>query len=152
MLDGFLGFSVSEVRLHVASRHAQAIGVNGPKNGLGNASVTSPLRWQLAGVALCLPALSARSDMTLNRGRLRFLELPKGNILNRTRSRRLASTGGLGLRGRRRGALVGCGDSSRSFLTLLHLGDSSPIVFEAGPAAGHRPAGARRLSEIPGSC
>jgi hypothetical protein len=79
----FSRFSISEVRLDVVSRHAKAIGVSGPKNGLGKCG-ESPLRWQLAGVALCLPALSARSDVTLNRGRLRFLELPKGNILNRT--------------------------------------------------------------------
>src|SRR5436309_15676113 len=76
----------------------------------------------LASVPLRLLSLPARPHMALNRGRLRLLELPLGDVLNRVRRDRFASAGGLGFGGRCRRFLVGRCDSRRSLLALLHFG------------------------------
>jgi hypothetical protein len=98
-------------------------GIRRIAHGLAAETVLAPGARTLgsARVALCLASLSARSHMSLNRRRLGFLELPSGDVLNRTRTSRLAPAGDLGLGSRCRGLLVGCGDSSRSLLTLRQL-------------------------------
>jgi hypothetical protein len=85
-------------------------------------------RSDLAGVALCLPSLTSRSHMALNRCRLRLLKLPLGDVLSRTRPSCLGSASGLRFRGGCRRLLVGRRDSSRSFFTLLHVAIPPPSL------------------------